>query len=235
MGFGLSRQNLCLVQSVSLVNPTSSLEPGTAGFFFWNGCKESMKTFTKFPLLLLAAGLSFIMLLLSWILLSQDSISVLISTEIEEPYILSSHNITDDFQETSSQNQNEETVFSEKISLSEFTQFPFFTRGIELFENLKGNIFRPDADPENINKAKYFHETLEYLEGKQSLLGLSPLEKEELVILQLRKKKDLREVLNNTYEKFKEELSAEQKREFSIELQSLDDSIRKLSQEFPKK
>lgn len=118
-------------------------------------------------------------------------------------------------------------------SEGESTNFGLFTSAATLLSDLRQNVFFAEED--SALQAKAFHETIEYLEGKESLLGLDPFEREELVRLQLRKKKDLKEILSGTYEKFKDELTVERRKEFLSELQSLDHSIQVLSQESQKK
>ncbi|TGL33841.1 hypothetical protein EHQ52_04735 [Leptospira koniambonensis] len=118
--------------------------------------------------------------------------------------------------------------FADSFVLTELVGFPFLSKTIEIFENLGENIFRPD--PDQTEKSKSFHEKLEYLESKRSFAGLNTFEEEEYLSLQLRKKKDLREILNKTFEKLKEELSETRKKEFRMELESLDRSISELSQ-----
>ncbi|MGJ4788029.1 hypothetical protein [Leptospira koniambonensis] len=118
--------------------------------------------------------------------------------------------------------------FTDSFVLTELVGFPFLSKTIEIFENLGENIFRPD--PDQTEKSKSFHEKLEYLENKRSFTGLNVFEEEEYLSLQLRKKKDLREILNKTFEKLKEELSETRKKEFRMELESLDRSISELSQ-----
>lgn len=117
--------------------------------------------------------------------------------------------------------------FTDSFVLIELVNFPFLSKTREVFENLGENIFRPD--PNQIDKTKSFHEKLEYLENKRSFTGLSIFEEEEFTLLQLRKKKDLREILNKTFEKLKEELSETRRKEFQTELESLDRSISELS------
>ncbi|TGM99532.1 hypothetical protein [Leptospira dzoumogneensis] len=120
-----------------------------------------------------------------------------------------------------------EKNFTDSFVLIELVNFPFLSKTREVFENLGENIFRPD--PNQTDKTKSFHEKLEYLENKRSFTGLSIFEEEEFTLLQLRKKKDLREILNKTFEKLKEELSETRRKEFQTELESLDRSISELS------
>ncbi|PKA15798.1 hypothetical protein [Leptospira haakeii] len=117
--------------------------------------------------------------------------------------------------------------FSDDFVLTELVGFPFLSKTREIFENLGRNIFRPD--PNHAEMVKSFHEKLEYLENKRSFTGLNTFEEEEYILLQLRKKKDLREILYKTFEKLKEELSETRKKEFRTELESLDRSISELS------
>ncbi|GBF40261.1 OmpH family outer membrane protein [Leptospira johnsonii] len=117
--------------------------------------------------------------------------------------------------------------FTDSFILVELAGFPFLSKTKEIFENLGENIFRPGLD--QTEKAKSFHEKLEYLENKRSFAGLNTFEEEDYVLLQLRKKKDLREILNKTFEKLKEELSETRRKEFRTELESLDRSISELS------
>ncbi|TGL60562.1 hypothetical protein [Leptospira sarikeiensis] len=121
-----------------------------------------------------------------------------------------------------------ENFLSNSLLLTQLSGFPFLFKTKEIFDTLGENIFRPDHH--SATQSKSFHEKLEYLENKKSFTGLDPLEEEEFILVQLRKKKDLREILNKTFEKFKEELSATQRKEFLTELQSLDRSILELSQ-----
>ncbi|EMK01394.1 hypothetical protein AB3N61_02825 [Leptospira sp. WS58.C1] len=116
---------------------------------------------------------------------------------------------------------------NDSFILVELVGFPFLSKTKEIFENLGENIFRPD--PDLTEKAKVFQEKLEYLDNKRSFTGLNTFEEEEYILLQLRKKKDLREILNITFEKLKEELSETRRKEFQTELESLDLSISELS------
>lgn len=118
--------------------------------------------------------------------------------------------------------------FTDSFVLTELVGFPFLFKTREIFENLGQNIFSPDLN--QTEKTKSFHEKLEYLENKKSFTGLNTFEEEEYLILQLRKKKDLREILYKTFEKLKEELSETRRKEFRMELESLDRSISELSQ-----
>ncbi|PJZ47623.1 hypothetical protein [Leptospira saintgironsiae] len=118
--------------------------------------------------------------------------------------------------------------FTDSFVLIELVGFPFLSKTREIFENLGENIFSPDLN--QTEKTKSFHEKLEYLENKKSFTGLNNFEEEEYLILQLRKKKDLREILYKTFEKLKEELSETRRKEFRMELESLDRSISELSQ-----
>ncbi|PJZ77513.1 OmpH family outer membrane protein [Leptospira neocaledonica] len=117
--------------------------------------------------------------------------------------------------------------FTNSFVLISLVDFPFLSKTREIFENLGENIFSPS--PDQSEKAKSFYEKLEYLENKRSFTGLNTFEEEEYILLQLRKKKDLREILNKTFEKLKEELSETRRKEFRTELESLDRSISELS------
>lgn len=130
------------------------------------------------------------------------------------------------FTEEISEN-NPDKNFSDSFVLTGLVGFPFLSKTKEIFENLGENIFRPN--PDQTEKSKFFHEKLEYLENKRSFAGLDKFEEEEYILLQLRKKKDLREILYKTFEKLKEELSETRKKEFLTELESLDRSISELS------
>ncbi|TGK09739.1 hypothetical protein EHO58_05020 [Leptospira selangorensis] len=130
------------------------------------------------------------------------------------------------FTEEISEN-NSDKNFTDSFVLTELVGFPFLSKTMEIFENLGENIFRPNLN--QTEKSKSFHEKLEYLENKKSFAGLDKFEEEEYILLQLRKKKDLREILYKTFEKLKEELSETRKKEFRMELESLDRSISELS------
>lgn len=122
---------------------------------------------------------------------------------------------------------SESEIVAEKFRWEDLSYFPLLQRTSDLFSSLKENVNLPGFGSE----AKAFHEKLEYLEGKESLSVLDRFEKEELVLLRLRKKKDLKQILGSVLEKFKEELSTEQRKEFESELRNLDLEIRSLSKE----
>ncbi|EQA43812.1 hypothetical protein LEP1GSC050_1850 [Leptospira broomii serovar Hurstbridge str. 5399] len=189
-----------------------------------------MKFFIKTNLLFALILLPALPLILSIILLSQKSQSSLSIEEETEELELSS--LTPRETE-STKAENRDFFSSDKVSeLAKMTlvKIPFAHLSLSgMRDNLEDNIFKPNPDPTRIEEIKSFHEKLDYLEGKERAVGLTLFEEEEFISLQLKKKKDLREVLKNSYEQFKEGLSEEQRKEFNLQIQSIDDSILKLS------
>ncbi|EPG76242.1 hypothetical protein LEP1GSC058_1381 [Leptospira fainei serovar Hurstbridge str. BUT 6] len=195
-----------------------------------------MKFFTKTNPLFAVFLLPLLPLILSIILLSQKPQSSL-STENEAEEVELSSSIPNEPEPAKA--NNSDLFSSDKVSeLAKTTlvKIPFTHLSLSgMWDNLEDNIFKPDSNPTRIEAIRSFHEKLDYLEGKEKSIGLTVFEQDEFISLQLKKKKDLREVLKKSYEQFKEGLSEEQKKDFNLQLQSIDDSILKLSNKASRK
>ncbi|MDF3819667.1 hypothetical protein P3G55_07140 [Leptospira sp. 96542] len=116
----------------------------------------------------------------------------------------------------------------EMLLIPSILDSPFQIWIVEAYESLKNNYLTPNPNQNHLELVKTFHNRLDFLKEKTKLEGLSLTEKEELRVLQLRKQKDLREVMAFTLEKYNGRFSPEQRKSFESELESLDQSIHSL-------